>query len=119
MKKLLLLTLLINLSFANDIFKNWSEKSETKFYYFMGLQALDIASTRYAINKGGQETNPLLGKSPSTEKLILSKAVIIPIMYGLLSLQDDKSRQTSLNWINIMYVGVVGNNLMVGARFKF
>lgn len=118
MKKLLLLIILTSLSYA-DMFDSWSKESETKFYYFGTLQALDIASTRYAINKGGVETNPLLGKNPSIEKLLLSKAIIIPVMYGLLELQDDKSRQTTLNWVNIMYVGIVGNNLMVGARVKF
>lgn len=118
MKKLILIVILATSMFA-DVFDNWTAENETKFYYFMGLQALDVASTRYAINKGAAETNPLLGKNPSTEKLILSKAIIIPAMYGLLSLQDNKSRGTTLNWVNIMYVGVVGNNLMIGAKFKF
>lgn len=118
MKKLLLLIMLTSLSYA-DMFDSWTKESETKFYYFVGLQGLDVASTRYAINRGGTETNPLLGKDPSVEKLLLSKAIIIPVMYGLLELQDDKSRQTTLNWVNIIYVGIVGNNLMVGARMKF
>lgn len=119
MKKLILLALLVNLSFANGLFENWTAKNETKFYYFVGLQGADVLSTRYAINRGGTEMNPLLGKNPSVEKLLLSKAIIIPVMYGLLSLQDNESRSTTLNWVNIMYVGVVGNNLMVGARVKF
>lgn len=119
MKKLTLLILLANFAFAGELFENWTAKNETKFYYFVGLQALDVASTRYAINRGGTEMNPLLGKNPSTEKLLLSKAVMVPLMYGLLSLQDNESRSTVLNWTNIFYVGVVGNNVMVGAKIKF
>ncbi len=119
MKKLLILALLVNLSFASDIFKNWTKESETKFYYFVGLQGADVLSTRYAINRGGVESNPLLGKNPSVEKLLLSKIIIIPVVYGLLNIQNDNFRKTALNVINVMYVGVVGNNLMVGARIRF
>lgn len=120
MKKLIVLCMLITGLFSNDYFFNeWSKENETKFYYFMGLQALDVASTKYALNNGAIESNPLLGKNPSTEKLLLSKAIMIPVVYGLLELQNEEWKGYTLNVINFVYVGVVGNNVYLGLHSKF
>lgn len=120
MKKILAIVLLATSLFAFEPFENWSDKNERKFYYFMGLQLLDVASTEYVIRNGGYESNPILGRNPSLEKLLLTKVAVIPIVYGLLEMQpSEKIKGYTLDFINIGYIGVVGNNINVGIKLKF
>jgi hypothetical protein len=41
--------------------------------------ALDIVSTKYVLANGGRETNALLGRQPSTGKLLAFKAVMLAV----------------------------------------
>lgn len=55
-----------------------SFKQERTLLYTVA--ALDVISTRLAINNGGHEANPLFGKYPSNKKLIIGKLVGIAII---------------------------------------
>lgn len=55
----------------------WSPADKWAAAAFIVANALDAASTVRALDRGGVELNPLLGKNPSTAKVIGFKAVIV------------------------------------------
>jgi len=84
-----------------------------KHKYFIALNALDIASTMYALENRNTlyEGNPILPKKPELEELILQKAIVIYTLkyMGLFSTNPDE--QGYLNAMNIAVTTVVINNL--------
>ena len=123
MKKLILIILLAIYSQANwleePINENWKSSTDTKFKYFVGLQLADVASTYYALHNGGVEGNSFYGKHPKVGHLLLAKAVVIPLMYYTIENVSTSTADTFLDVMNVLFIGVVGNNVMVGMDIKF
>ena len=122
MKKILLLIMLSVFSFGNWLEnKDWNESTNNRFNLFLGLQALDVASTYYVLKtKKGEEANPIYGKNPKIGTLLLGKVVLIPLIYASVNnLENTKHRNMLLNIVNVMYIGVTANNIAVGFNIKF
>ena len=74
---------------------------------FWTLAAADVWTTHRGLKKSGvYEVNPLLGKDPSLEKLIVAKFVL-----GTFMLNNYESWE--VNAINIIHVYVIHNNYSI------
>lgn len=64
---------------------------------YIGAQTADVITTRYAIDRGATEANPLLGDNPGTTKLIVWKA---GIWYALRAMEVGWERELGrdLHW---------------------
>jgi len=122
MKYLLLLFLSIP-SFA--AFSDWSEKEQRLWQWQVGLQTYDVLQTYDAIKCQRQsfckfkEMNPLFGKEPKIEEIILLKVLGLSLMYQLLDNSSSKNRTKSLWLINGMQFAVILNNHEQGIKFKY
>jgi len=70
---------------------------------------LDIVSTRLALNNGGYERNPFLGKAPSNTRLIAMKMIGIAVieLSNYYLKKKHKYGRVKLNyWIGILAWGV-------------
>ena len=123
--KSLSLVILVFLSgCAGTGYKDWTEKEQTKYKYFIGLQAVDTLQTYKALkyvctsdmplNKCLEEVNPLYGKDPSPQTLIGGKILSNVLIYAVLRGDTDSmSRETALNIMNIGTTLVIINNQIV------
>ena len=83
------------------------------FSYFVALQAADVITTVIALNGGGVEGNPLFGKRPKTEVLIIAKVVATTVIYVLVNkMENHKARKWTLGVLDVLTTGVVVNNLI-------
>ena len=109
---------------AGTGYKDWTEEEQTRYKYFLGLQAVDTLQTYKALkyvctsdmplNKCLEEGNPLYGKNPSPQTLIGGKILSNLLIYAALRVESDVlSRETTLNIMNIGATLVVINNQIV------
>jgi hypothetical protein len=107
---------------AGTGYNDWTEKEQTKYKYFLGLQAVDTLQTYKGLKCTSdtplseclEEANPLYGKSPSLERLVGVKLLSNLLIYGALRVESDVlSRETALNLMNIGITIVVINNQIV------
>ncbi len=85
---------------------------------YLALSAIDGAQTIYCINvtKRCTEGNPLLGKHPSTFKIIAVKVGTGALQYGLFTYLNDRDPRTALRAAQISVAlqgSVVGLNMRV------
>ena len=94
--------------------------TEHLYYLLVALQVADIATTHYALSnlKGVKEGNPfmrkLFDKFGHERTLIVAKVVVMVALYFILPYVE----QWALWACVAMYVGVVGNNVMVIRKMK-
>ena len=108
---------------AGTGYNDWTEKEQTKYKYFLGLQAVDTLQTykalKYActsdmpLNKCLEEANPLYGKSPSVERIVGLKLLSNLLIYAALRGELDSRRESTLNIMNIGTTLVIINNQIV------
>ena len=107
---------------ASTGYNDWTEKEQTKYKYFLGLQAVDTLQTYRGLKCTSdkplteclEEANPVYGKSPSLEKIVGVKLLSNLLIYAALTDESDLiSRKTSLNLMNIGITVVVINNQIV------
>ena len=121
--KYLLLLLLSLPSFAD--FSDWSETEQKLWHWQVGLQTYDVLQTYDLIKCQRQsfcrfeELNPLFGKEPKIEELILLKVVGLSLIYQSLDNSSSKNRTKDLWIINGMQFAVILNNHEQGIRFKY
>ena len=123
MKKIILILLIAIYSQATwldqPVNNNWNESTNTKFKYFVGLQMVDVVSTYYALHHGGVEANPLYGSNPKVGNMLLTKAVMIPLVYLSINHMNTKTADIMLNVLNVLVLSVSVNNVMGGMNIKF
>ena len=123
MRSILSITLLVFLSScAGTGYNDWTEKEQTKYKYFLSLQAVDALQTYKGLKCTSdkplseclEEANPLYGKSPSLERLVGVKILSNLLIYVALRGESDVlSRETALNLMNIGITVVIINNQIV------
>ena len=123
MRSILSVTLLVFLSScAGTGYNDWTEKEQTKYKYFLSLQAVDALQTYKGLKCTSdkplseclEEANPLYGKSPSLEKIVGIKILSNLLIYAALRGESDVlSRETALNLMNIGITVVIINNQIV------
>jgi hypothetical protein len=107
---------------AGTGYNDWTEKEQTKYKYFLGLQAVDTLQTYKGLkctsdkplNECLEEANPVYGKNPSPEKIVGVKLLSNLLIYAALRGESDVlSRETALNIMNIGITVVIINNQIV------
>lgn len=95
---------------AQQAARNWE-------HAYLALSAIDAAETIYALDHDlAEEANPLLGKHPSTAKIIAVKVAVGAAHYALFTYANDRNPKSALRFAQvsaIMQGGVVGLNLRV------
>ena len=123
MRNILTLLLLVFLSgCAGTGYKDWTEEEQTRYKYFLGLQAVDTLQTYKGLKCTSdkplteclEELNPVYGKNPSPEKIVGIKLLSNLLIYAALRGESDVlSRETTLNLMNIGTTVVIINNQIV------
>ena len=106
---------------AGTGYNDWTEKEQTKYKYFLGLQAVDTLQTYKGLkctsdkplNECLEEANPVYGKSPSLEKIVGVKLLSNLLIYAALRGELDSRRESTLNIMNIGTTLVIINNQIV------
>ena len=107
---------------AGTGYNDWTEKEQTKYKYFLGLQAVDTLQTYKGLKCTSdkplseclEEANPLYGKSPSVERIVGIKLLSNLLVYAALRGESDVlSRETALNIMNTGTTLVIINNQIV------
>jgi hypothetical protein len=122
MRNTVTLFLLVFLSgCAGTEYNDWSEQEQTKYKYFLGLQAVDTLQTYRGLKCTSdkplteclEEANPLYGKSPSLERIVGTKLLSNLLIYAALRGEFEGRRESTLNIMNIGYTLVIINNQIV------
>jgi hypothetical protein len=106
---------------AGTGYNDWTEKEQTKYKYFLGLQAVDALQTYEGLKCTSdkplseclEETNPLYGKNPSPQTIIGGKILSNLLIYAALRGELGSRRETTLNIMNIGTTLVIINNQIV------
>ena len=107
---------------AGTGYKDWTEEEQTRYKYFLGLQAVDTLQTYKGLKCTSdkplteclEELNPVYGKNPSPQTLVGVKLLSNLLIYAALRVESDVlSRETTLNIMNIGITLVIINNQIV------
>ena len=105
-------------------FKDWEKTDKVLFGTYVGLNVVDVGQTFDLINCQQtnpncryEEKNPIIGKSPSKEKVILYKTLTTGIVYYALEKSSPRERTATLLIINGIMLGTVANNHNIGLSF--
>ena len=109
---------------AGTGYNDWTEKEQTKYKYFLSLQAVDTLQTYKGLKCTSdmfpseclEESNPVYGKSPSPERIVGIKLLSNLLIYAALTNTNESdlmSRNNILNAMNIGYTLVIINNQIV------
>ena len=105
-------------------FKDWKKTDKILFGTYVGLNVVDVGQTFDLINCQQtkpncryEERNPLIGKSPSKEKVILYKTLTTGLVYYALEKSSPRERTATLLIINGIMLGTVANNHNIGLSF--
>ena len=107
---------------ASTGYNDWTEKEQTKYKYFLGLQAVDTLQTYKGLKCTSdkllseclEESNPVYGKSPSLERIVGTKLLSNLLIYAAIKGESDlMSRNNILNALNLGYTLVIINNQIV------
>ena len=105
--------------------EKWSGESITLTTTLTGLSMIDAKQT-FMMNEYrsyfdemepityAQEINPLMGKSPTRDRIVVVKLVSGALtIYGLSKMKEE-NRKKALTWLNIIYLIVVIHNNSLG-----
>ena len=125
---LVLVTLLL-LSGCASVKPNekWSDESVTLYTTWASLSLLDARQTfhmeeyrmyydRLEPITYAHEVNPLVGKSPTQDRVIMVKVLSGVLMYFGLNKMKEKNRKKALTYLNAFYFIVVLHNASLGLR---
>ena len=105
-------------------FKDWKKTDKILFGAYVGLNVVDVGQTFDLINCQQtnpncryEEKNPIIGQSPSKEKVILYKTLTTGLVYYALEKSPSRERTGALLVINGIMLGTVANNHNIGLGF--
>jgi len=123
MKKLILMLLLC--SSAYSMSEKWSDESVTLFTTLTSLSIIDARQIfhmeEYRIYYDelepityAHEINPLIGKSPTPDRVLLVKLLSSTATFYILTKMKEKNRKKVLIWYNALYLIIVLHNASLG-----
>jgi len=123
MKKLILMLLLC--SSAYSMSEKWSDESVTLFTTLTSLSIIDARQIfhmeEYRIYYDelepityAHEINPLIGKSPTPDRVLLVKLLSSTATFYILTKMKEKNRKKVLIWYNVLYLIIVLHNASLG-----
>jgi len=125
MEKLILMLLLCSSTYSMP--KKWSAESVTLFTTLQSLSVLDAIQTfhmeEYRMYYDdlepityAHEVNPLIGKNPTKDRVVMVKVLSGVLTYYLLNKMTKKNRKKTLIGANIFYFIVVLHNASLGLK---
>ena len=107
--------------------EKWSDESITLATTLTSLSVLDARQTfhmeeyrmyydRLEPITYAHEVNPLVGKSPTQDRVIMVKVLSGALMYFGLNKMKEKNRKKALTYLNAFYFIVVLHNASLGLR---
>ena len=107
--------------------EKWSDESVTLYTTWASLSLLDARQTfhmeEYRMYYDdlepityAHEVNPLIGKSPTQDRVIMVKVLSGALMYFGLNKMKEKNRKKALTYLNVFYFMVVLHNASLGLR---
>ena len=118
----LILLVVLSSGCSTNTYDTWTEDEQTRYKYFLGLQAVDTMQTYNGLKCTSDKTltecleeqNPLYGKNPSLERIVGIKLLSNLLIYAALTNESDlMSRNNTLNIMNTGITLVVINNQIV------
>lgn len=95
--------------------KSWGERDRWLWSLNTSCQILDYQQTRDVLDNGGRELNPLIGESPSTERLAAFKLGGLALSTWSMDAYPE-TRGPMLMLLTAGCVAVVASNYKEGAR---
>ena len=101
----------------------WQEKTKSTALKwelgYLALGAIDTVQTVSCLERGiCAEGNPLLGKHPSTKKLIAVRVVGSLIHFGIFTYVNERNPKAAMRFAQIS-AGIQGTAVLLNARFTF
>ena len=128
MRVIILLMLLCNIGYT-QVDNKWSGESISLATTLTGLSMIDAKQT-FMMNEYrsyfdemepityAQEINPLMGESPTRDRVVVVKLVTGALtLYGLNKMKE-KNRKKALMYLNVMYLIVVIHNNSLGLNIN-
>lgn len=116
MKRALCAALAATILIATPAHADAWEKREIAYQV---LNVIDMAQTLDCLDRNiCHETNPLLGRNPSAQKLIAVKAVGGALHYAIARALRDRDPDAA-KWFQIISIAVQGGVVAANARFTF
>jgi hypothetical protein len=123
MKKLILMLLLCSSTYSMP--EKWSDESVTLFTTLTSLSIIDarqifhMEEYRMYYDKLEpityvHEINPLIGKSPTVDRVVLVKLLSNTATIYILNKIQEKNRKKVLIWYNALYLIIVLHNASLG-----
>jgi len=128
MRLIILIMLLCNISYTQTKkIEKWSAESATLFTTLQSMSALDARQAfhmeEYRMYYDdlepityAHEANPLIGESPTQDRIIMVKLLSGGLTYYLLNKMKEKNRKKALIGFNVFYFIVVLHNASLGLR---
>ena len=127
----LVIVILLLLSGCASVTPNekWSDESITLATTVTGLSMIDAKQTfmmdeyrsyhnRIEPITYAHEVNPLMGESPTNDRIVVVKLVSGALtLYGLNKMKE-KNRKKALTWLNVIYLIVVLHNNSLGLNIN-
>jgi hypothetical protein len=99
--------------------EDWNTTDKRLFKAYIAATTLDFMQTKNALDNHYIEGNPFLGKYPSSDRILLQKTLSAGFIYWSSNKLDEERRRKGLLIVNGIQWGVVINNEIVGATFKY
>ena len=126
MNKLLILLLTTMLTAQNE---KWSDESITLATTLTSLSVLDARQTfhmeeyrmyydRLEPITYAHEVNPLMGESPTNDRVVVVKLLSGALTFYGLSKMKEVNRKKALTWLNVFYLIVVIHNNSLGLNIN-
>ena len=123
MKKLILMLLLCSSTYSMP--EKWSDESVTLFTTLTSLSIIDARQIfhmeEYRMYYDElepityvHEINPLIGKSPTVDRVVLVKLLSSTATFYILNKMQEKNRKKVLIWYNALYLIIVLHNASLG-----
>ena len=109
--------------------EKWSDESITLATTLTGLSMIDAKQTsmmdeyrsyhdRIEPITYAHEVNPLMGESPTNDRIVVVKLVTGALTFYGLNKMKEKNRKKALTWLNVIYLIVVIHNNSLGLNIN-